>query len=221
MITRKGAPALIVACALASACQRPIPPSVKAGAAVELETREAWIDAASPDDVGRIQRLSSAWTEALAEARRRGFTRQIRAEGALLEPDAALPRAAPPPGSYNCRLIKIGAPTAGGRAFTAHKPFFCYVGVNNDQLSITKQTGSQRPGGYLWETADTRRLIFLGSVALGNEDTPLPYGENRARDMAGVFERYGNLRYRLVVPWPRDGSKLDIFELVPTQEQPG
>jgi hypothetical protein len=218
MIMRKAAPALVFACALLAACQTPVPPAVKAGAAVELEEREAWIDAASADDVGRIERLSSAWSEALAVAGRRGFSRQLRAEGALLDPAAAQPRAAPPPGSYNCRLIKIGAPS--GRAFVAHKPFFCFVGVNQDQLSITKQTGSQRPGGYLYETPDSKRLIFLGSVALGNEDVPLPYGENRARDMAGVFERYGHLRYRLVVPWPRDGSKLDIFELIPTQEQP-
>jgi len=217
---RMSAAALGLACGLLAACQTPVPPAVKSAAAVELEAREAWVDAASPDDVGRIQRLASAWTEALAEARRRGFSRQLAAEGALLDPAAAQPRAAPPPGSYNCRLIKIGAPANGGRAFLAHKPFFCFVGVNDDQLSITKQTGSRRPGGYLYETTDSKRLIFLGSVALGNEDVPLPYGENPSRDMAGVFERYGHLRYRLVVPWPRDGSKLDVFELIPTNEQP-
>jgi hypothetical protein len=216
----RGAPVLFLACTLLAACQTRVPPALKAAATVVMEERQAWVDVAAPEDAGRIQRLASAWTEGLAEARRKGFTRQLRAEGALLDPNSALPRAAPPPGSYNCRLIKIGDPAPRARAFVANKPFFCYVGVNDDQLSITKQTGSQRPGGYLWETGDSRKLIFLGSVALGTEDAPLSYGENSARNMAGVFERYGNLRYRLVVPWPRDGSKLDIFELIPTSEQP-
>ncbi len=57
-------------------------------------------------------------------------------------------------------------------------------------------------------------------MALGNEDVPLAYGENAARDMAGIFERYGDFRYRLVVPWPRQDSKLDVFELVPLVQQP-
>jgi hypothetical protein len=109
---------------------------------------------------------------------------------------------------------------AGVRAFTAHKPFFCHIGVSQDQLSITKQTGTQRPGGYLWDTEESKRMIFLGSMALGNEDIPLPYGQNSARDMAGVFERYGDYRYRLVVPWPRQDSKLDVFELIPLVPQP-
>jgi hypothetical protein len=38
--------------------------------------------------------------------------------------------------------------------------------------------------------------------------------------MAGVFERYGDYRYRLVVPWPRQDSKLDVFELIPVVPQP-
>jgi hypothetical protein len=185
-----------------------------------VEEEPEWRKVATTEDVGRLERLGGAWNEALADARKGGFSRQVSAEGALLRPDAGLPRAAPPPGSYRCRVIKLGALKAGSRAFTAHKPFFCFVGVSKDQLSITKQTGTQRPGGYLWDTDETRRLIFLGSMALGNEDNPLPYGENAARDMAGVFERYDDFRYRLVVPWPRQDSKLDVFELVPLVPTP-
>jgi hypothetical protein len=210
--------ALLAALALA-ACQ-PQPPRVgKPAAEATLEEDPAWQKVATPEDVGKLERAAAAWAEALAEARKAGFTRQIRAEGDLLNPDAALPRAAPPPGSYNCRVIRLGTVAPRGRAFVAHKPFFCHVGVNGDQLSITKQTGSQRPGGYLWDTDDTKRLIFLGSLALGTEDAPLAYGEDAARNMAGIFERYGDFRYRLVVPWPRQDSKLDVFELIPLPPQ--
>ena len=206
--------AAYTALALLGGCQtlaRPAPPPA---VSVAVEEGPAWQKVATAEDQDKIARLSAAWSEALAEARKAGFSQQLRAEGDLLDPSAALPRAAPPPGSYNCRLVKLGG-AGRARAFVAYKPFFCFVGVNGEQLSITKQTGSRRPGGYLWDTDKTGQLIFLGSEALGTEETPLGYGEDPARSMAGVFERYGDFRYRLLVPWPGEESKLDIFELIP------
>jgi hypothetical protein len=47
----------------------------------------------------------------------------------------------------------------------------------------------------------------------------LSYGEDPSRNMAGVFERVGPLRYRLVVPKPRGLAKLDVIELVPAPVQ--
>jgi hypothetical protein len=203
----------------AAGCQSMQPPPPKTGVVVSVEESPEWQRVATTEDQDKIARLPSAWTAALDEARRAGFTRSLREEGALVDPAAALPRAAPPPGAYNCRLVKLGTQGKGSRAFTAYKPFFCFVGVNDDQLSITKSGGSRRPGGYLFETDKSGRLIFLGSEALGTEEAPIAYGEDPARNMAGVFERYGDFRYRLVVPWPRE-SKLDIFELIPLPQQP-
>ena len=34
-------------------------------------------------------------------------------------------------------------------------------------------------------------------------------------DMAGVLERIGPFKWRLVIPWPQSTSKLDVFELTP------
>ena len=189
--------------------------------AVEVaEPETGWKSVASDEDVARIEALDAAWSEALGAARRAGFSRQVAKEGALLDPDAALPRAAPPPGSYLCRWIRLGPSEGKSGAYAAFKPFFCNVGVNNDQLSITKQTGSERPAGYLWEEeGSSKRLVFLGSLALGNEDAPLGYGEDPTRDMAGVFERVAPFRYRLVIPRPRGTSKLDVIELVPSPRQ--
>ncbi len=127
----------------------------------------------------------------------------------------ALPRPAPTPGSYNCRLIKLGKATAKGKPYESFKPFFCYVEVEGDLLTIVKQTGSQRPAGRLWEDDDPNRLIFLGSLALGDEEQPLAYGDDPKRDMAGVLERIAPFRWRLVIPWPQSTSKLDVFELTP------
>jgi hypothetical protein len=116
-------------------------------------------------------------------------------------------------------VIRLGSARPREPAYQAFKPFFCHVGVNEDQLSITKQTGSERPAGYLWDDRNSKRMIFLGSLALGNEDMPLSYGEDPKRDMAGVFERVGAFRYRLVVPRPRGTAKLDVIELVPAPVQ--
>jgi hypothetical protein len=190
------------------------------GPIVEVEEPDTgWKSVARDEDVARIEALDAAWSEALDAARRGGFARQVQGEGPLLDPDAALPRAAPGPGSYMCRVIRIGS-EGRGAAYTAFKPFFCNVGVNEEQLSITKQTGSERPAGYLWEEKESSsRLVFLGSLALGTEDAPLAYGEDPTRDMAGVFERVGPFRYRLVIPRPRGVSKLDVIELVPAPRQ--
>ncbi len=191
-----------------------------ASVSVEPETNaDVWRGVATEADEARLGRLGLAWQEALADARRR-FRRDIEAEGALLDPRGALPRPHPTPGSYNCRLVRLGSTRPSAPAFEKFKPFFCYVEVEDDLLTIVKQTGSERPAGRLWDDDRKDRLIFLGSLALGSEDQPRAYGEDPKRDMAGVLERIGPFRWRLVIPWPQGTSKLDVFELTPVAEQP-
>ena len=191
-------------------------PSVEVGPPLKADV---WKAVATAADEDRLERMGLAWQEALADAKK-GYSDDIRREGPLLRPRAALPRPAPTPGSYNCRLIKLGKATAKSKAYEGFKPFFCYVEVEDDLLTIVKQTGSQRPAGRLWEDDDSTRLIFLGSLALGDEQQPVAYGDDPKRDMAGVLERIGPFRWRLVIPWPQSTSKLDVFELTPVAQQP-
>ena len=202
-------------------CTTPQPrSSVVTSVIAEPRTKaDIWKEIATDADEQRLARLGLAWQEALQDAQR-GFGREVDAEGALLRPRAALPRPAPTPGSYNCRLIKLGKANARAVAFERFKPFFCYVEVEGDLLTIVKQTGSQRPAGRLWEDDRPDRLIFLGSLALGSEEQPMAYGEDYKRDMAGVLERIGPFKWRLVIPWPQSTSKLDVFELTPVAIQP-
>ena len=186
-------------------------PSIEVGPPLKSE---AWKAVAAAEDKNRIERLGLAWQEALADAQRTNGS-DVRREGKLLQPRSALPRPAPTPGSYNCRLIKLGKAAPTGKPYESFKPFFCYVEVEDDLLTIVKQTGSQRPAGRLWDDDDPKRLVFLGSLALGNEDQPLAYGDDPKRNMAGVLERIGPFRWRLVIPWPQSTSKLDVFELTP------
>lgn len=180
---------------------------------------EAWKEVAEAADEQRIATLGTAWTEALQEARRTN-ARGVRDEGVLLTPEAALPRAAPTPGSYYCRLVKLGRTKPRGAAFERFKPFFCYVDVEGGLLTIVKQTGDTRPAGRLWDDDAFNRLIFLGSLALGNTEQPRPYGQDPKRDMAGVVERIAPFRWRLVIPWPQGTSKLDVYDLKPVEKQP-
>lgn len=187
---------------------------------VEVDEQPLWYSVASQEDIQRIERVDLAWQQALEEARSKGFVKAIENEGDLLDPAAGLPRAAPAPGPYRCRTIKLGTQNGRGDPFNAYKPFACYVEVENELLTIVKQTGSQRPAGRLYPEKADDRMIFLGTLALGTEEAPLPYGERADRDMAGIIQRTGPFRYRLVVPWPRVESKLDVIELVPVIENP-
>jgi hypothetical protein len=214
--------AALLACAMLASCvPKPkvpegITPTVEVGPPLKAE---AWKQVATDADEDRLARLSEAWKAGLADARRTSAA-EVRREGALLRPDAALPRPAPTPGSYNCRLVKMGRTAPRGRAYESFKPFFCYVEVEGDLLTIVKQTGSERPAGRLWEDDDPQRLVFLGSLALANEEQPLAYGDDPKRDMAGVVERIGTFEWRLVIPWPQGTSKLDVFRLTPVAAQP-
>jgi hypothetical protein len=203
-------------------CVKPAPRPVAVAvpiAAVPQTKTDAWERVASAADIDRIRRTGQAWTAALTDAKAHGFRSAVASEGDLLKPTAALARPAPTPGSYNCRLIKLGNTARRGPYYEKFKPFFCYVEVENNLLTIVKQTGSERPAGRLWEDDNPYRLIYLGSLALG-ERRARAYGDDPKRDMAGVLERVGPFQWRLVIPWPRGTSKLDVFELTPVDEQP-
>lgn len=212
--------AVLIGAVLLASCQTH-PGSGPAASAAQLSPAQgqhaapepAWRDAIRPSDVDRLARIDAAWREGLSIARAAGFARRIAAEGALLDPAAAQPRSAPAPGPYRCRLIRLGA-GPGPRAFAAFPAYFCHVSVDGSELALTKQTGAERPGGYLWSDGD-RRMIFLGAAARGSEASPPAYGEDDSRDLVGIVERVAPMRYRLVLPWTRGGAKLDVIELVP------
>ena len=173
---------------------------------------KGWRDVATATDAARLDGLGTLWSQALQSATRSGFTRQIKAAGPLLDSAAGLPRAMLPPGSYKCRTIRLGGPR-GKAAFSAFKPFFCHVEDEGDLISLTKQTGAERPGGYLWEDGRAR-MVFLGATAVGSEKVPPAYAANPARDAVGVLERIGPFHWRLTMPRQR-GAQLDVIELVP------
>jgi len=213
---------LVAASLLTSGCIAPKKKMAPAGSSVTavVSRSDAWTGIANVADRNRINRTALAWQAGLAEANARGFRDEVRGEGKLLVSGGGLARPAPTPGSYSCRLVTLGRSAKRGPAFVKFKPFFCYVDVERELFTIVKQTGSERPAGRLWGDQIPTRLIFLGSLALGNEEEARAYGDDPRRDVAGVFERIAPFVWRLVIPFPQDGTKLQVFELTPVAEQP-
>lgn len=167
-----------------------------------------WRSDATKADADRLEHLDRAWRAGLAEARK-ADARGLRALGALADPKAGLARPQPTPGDYRCRTIKLGSISG----FIAYDWFRCRVELTpGGDLLLAKTTGSQRPSGNLYpDTA--KRLVFLGAVVWGRDEGPGRYGRDPERDQIGAFERIGPNRYRLLLPWPKQESKLDIIEL--------
>ncbi len=165
------------------------------------------------DDRDRLQRWRSAWMTGLAKAGKNSGP-QIDAQGALLKPDQQLDDAMLPPGDYRCRTIKMGAQGKGMLDYVTYPYFTCRIATMEGRLRFTKIDGSQRPVGEIFPD-DGRRMIFLGSLMLGDETRPLPYGRDAERDMVGIVERVAPRRWRIAFPYPRWESMIDVIELLP------
>jgi Domain of unknown function (DUF4893) len=177
---------------------------------------DGWRTLATADDRRRLGRWRNAWVDALAKARAAGHGEEIAREGALLEPDAARAGARLPPGDYRCRTIKLGAQRSGAADYSVYPARLCRVRVEGTRLHFSALDGPQRPIGALFPD-NGRRLVFLGTLQLGDEALALRYSRDTERDMAGVFERVGDDRWRLVLPYPHFESLLDVIELVPSR----
>jgi hypothetical protein len=217
MTPRASALLALVSATLLAGCMS-LPTSAEAASAAK-EGADAmpgsWRATATEQDRARLRGWYRAWQDALADARAKGFGEQIALEGTLLEPQAALPNPHLPPGEYRCRTVKIGAQN-GALGYVAYGWFTCRVAGEQGIASLTKTSGSQRPVGMIFPD-DMRRQIFLGTLMLGDETMALDYGSDKLRDMAGLVERIGEQRWRLVLPRPAYESILDVVELVPAE----
>jgi len=173
-----------------------------------------WRRLATEDDRDRIRDLRDSWVDAVTAARAAGHGAEVDREGALLSPDGALVSPALPGGDYACRTIKVGMAHPGLLGFVAYPGFRCRVRVEGGRLTFSKLTGSQRPQGRFFADRD-ERMVFLGTLQLGDERRSHRYGVDADRDMIGALERIGPQRWRLVFPRPRFESLLDVIELVP------
>jgi hypothetical protein len=207
-------PALIALAALIlSACAGappPPPPPSNAGPALR-----DWRSIVTPADRDRHARREAAWSLALQQARRQTGSGDLESVSDLIDPDIRRAPVAPPPGDYRCRTVKLGSQGGEqGLGYVVYGWFACRIEQTPHGLKFSKLTGSQRPSGLLFPEND-RQMILLGSLALAEEPAANSYGQRPDRDLIAVLERIGDRRWRLVLPWPRAESNLDVIELVP------
>lgn len=180
-----------------------------AHATVEVEAAAAqptWATFATPAGVQSLDTLHARFTQAVHTLPRPAAAR-VRAEGALLDPDAAQLAPQLTPGPYHCRLVRIG----GARGVQGFAPDVCYILADTDGLAFAKASGENRPEGHLHADGD-KRMVLLGTYRRANEKAQHRYGDDPARDIVGVFERVSSFRWRLIID--RAGS-LDVYEMVP------
>ena len=170
-----------------------------------------WRRAATEEDRLRLRNWRDAWMTGLRQARTGGWTADVAALGELVNPDRSIAEPGLPDGDYRCRTIKLGSQGRGTLTYVAYPYFRCRVSDGGKQL--VKLTGSQRLTGRLYPDTDARS-IFLGTLMLGDEERSYAYGQDRARDMAGVLERVGERSWRIAFPYPAYESILDVVELV-------
>lgn len=199
------------------ACQSP-QAATRAAASVSVLPAPAvpieWRAIASSRDEAAIAALPTRWARLLASVA--GWRKAaLAAEGALLMPTAALARPLPPPGRYRCRTLRLVPHRQGG--FETFKPWFCFIAEDGELTTLAKATGSDRPAGRLWPDGE-HRLVFLGATPRGPARSTPAYGDDRATDTAGVFERTGDFQWRLVLL--RGDGGLDVIEFVPDVPPP-
>ena len=181
----------------------------------ENRPSDAWRTIATADDLARVRHWRKSWTDAIVAATP-GNEAAIAREGVLLDPDSGLAGARPPAGDYRCRTIKLGAQAPGQASFRVFGPQPCRIEAAGTRLHFIIPGGPQRPLGTLFPDSG-HRMIFLGTLELGDEALAYRYGRDRERDMVGLLERIGDGRWRLVFPAPHFESLLDVVELVPAR----
>lgn len=183
-------------------------------AIIELEppSDKQWERLILAEDADRLGTFNALWSTALAAAKPR-FASALAREGALLDPGGALGHPALPPGSYRCRVVKLGGEGRRVPAYRTFPPTFCYVGGEGEGQSFTKQTGTERPSGWLYPD-DDNRLVFLGAYGLGEAKAPI-YGAVPGRSALGVVERIAPFRWRLTLAPVDTSALLTVYEIIP------
>jgi hypothetical protein len=179
-------------------------------------TTAAWRRVATDDDLARLHDWRATLIAALNAARKAGHSAEIDREGALLDPDAALAGRPIANGIYRCRVIKIGAKSAGNLDYVSLPVSTCRVKPDHQLKRLGKLGGVQRYVGVVFPN-DAIREVFLGTLVLGDERRALQYGQDETRDVAGYVDRIGPNRWRLIMPKPHFESQVDVMELVPLQ----
>lgn len=211
----------VALCLSLTACQKQTAPTAITTPAEAVEDAAervpesvSWRMVATAQDRDRIRNWYKSWQRAVSDAEAKGDGEKIAALGPLLSPNAAIDAPTLAVGEYRCRVAKLGAKGRATLGFSLYDWGLCRVDGADDDRTFVTLDGAQRPSGRLYADGFGRE-IFLGTLSLSDEQASIPYGSDRMRDMAGIVERIGENRWRIILPEPAYESLLDVIELVP------
>ena len=202
--------AMLIALGLAFGSAVMAQPAVAASTQAEPHD---WRLVADQADRDRLRRWRVTFLAALAKAKIK-HAAELAPAGPLLQPDAAIDDPLPPAGDYRCRTVKIGGKTGAVPDFVADPAQPCRIDEPEGTLRLRITQGPQRPHGLFYADGRTR-MVFLGTIQLGDESRAMRYGQDAERDLAGLLERIAPGRWRLIMPDPHWQSMLDVMEIVP------
>lgn len=186
-------------------------------ALIAAKSRDAekapWKSVATAKDIERLSNWRAAFEQARKEAIAAGFNADIEAGGDLFKTDVAKPGPNLPVGYYNCSVAKLGG---GFVQFVQYPVFRCHVTLEGGRRQFVKLSGSQRPVGYIFKK-DSKQSVFLGTIVLGDEAKLVTYGQQEDRNEAGLVERIGAKRWRIIFPFPHYESTMDVIDLTPVK----
>ena len=205
---------LLLAGLAGCATKAPCPPPSAASDAAGANGSPDWHDLITDPDHLRLRAWRKAMVDGLTKARTSGNGAKIAAEGRLLDPDAGLDDAKLPVGFYSCRVIKLGAKTAGHDDYVAYPAHRCQVRPSGSVTKLVELNGLQNPSGKLYQDGPSR-VVFLGTMILGDEVKAIAYGRDADRDIVGIVQRVEPKRWRMIMPQPAWESLADVLELTP------
>jgi hypothetical protein len=173
-----------------------------------------WRATATDQDHAKLRELRTVFLDGLAQARAAGFGKEVDAGGRLFDPDAAQDGAALQPGDYRCRTYSLGTKVSDRPAFVAGTDGFCRITPADRIERFDGRDGPQRLTGRIFPD-EPSRTVFLGTRMLGDEASPIHYSRDQDRDTIGAIQRIGEARWRMVIPSPAWGSKVQVVEIVP------
>jgi Domain of unknown function (DUF4893) len=189
-----------------------MPSSLIAAKSSDAE-KTLWKSVATLKDVERLTNWEAAFEQARKETVAAGYAADLEKGDVLYKTDVAKPNPQLPAGFYNCSVTKLGGQLV---QFIQYPVFRCQVTFEGGRRQFVKLSGSQRPVGYIYKK-DNKQSVFLGTIVLGDEAKLVSYGQEEDRNEAGLVERIGAKRWRILFPFPHYESTMDVIDLTPVK----